>query len=433
MLTVYVDEIAERCLYTFDYVLKDYGISYLLTNDIQAFNQSNTVKLNYSERIIDNVVQLPPASLLFEETMREHRVANGQFQDEPCLVIDGRCDPFAAIFFVLSRMEEYTSTALPDIHDRFRPENSILFKNGWLNKVVCERWTVAIHAFLKENDLLDALPKQQKVRVIPTFDIDNAYAYKLKEGSRKMLSVMKDYSKRDKRRLSERKAVLSGNLKDPYDTYAIIRSISERGFPVHLFWLLGDYARFDKNISYSDPTHRKLIQAMADHCTVGIHPSYRSHLSHEKLHSEIGRLETILNAPVRHSRQHFLKMHLPETYRNLEKAGVEHDYTMGYASETGFRAGTARAHKWFDLSKNYCTNLIIHPFSYMDGTLLEYKNWSIDRAKTEIQQLFQEVARYGGDFIFLWHNETIGDYGKWNGWSDVLEFTLQLQNPSPHE
>src|SRR5690606_32509809 len=144
MLDIYVDEIAERCLYAFDFVLKDHGVAYRLTNDFQQFMQSGNPKLNYSERPIDGIPQLIPSSLLFEETVRVHHVDLAAFEGEECLRIDGICDPFAAIFFILSRMEEYTSAALHDLHDRFRPENSVLTRYGWLQRLVCERWTRSI-------------------------------------------------------------------------------------------------------------------------------------------------------------------------------------------------------------------------------------------------------------------------------------------------
>ena len=70
-------------------------------------------------------------------------------------------------------------------------------------------------------------------------------------------------------------------------------------------------------------------------------------------------------------------------------------------------------------------NLRLHPITYMDGTLNEYMKLSIDEALDVVEKLKNEVAEYGGKFISLWHNETIGDYQNWKGWSKVLEKSIK--------
>lgn len=427
MLEIFVDEISERLKYTFDFVFLANGIPYKLNNDYKTFEASHLKKFNYSERYIDHVYQLIPSTLLFEESIKLHSIEKSIYGEEECLSFDKITDPFASIFYVISRMEEY-GNILHDDHERFPAKQSIQYKFGWLNKLVCERWSREIlHQFRKIN-LIDHEYQLKPLNIIPSFDIDNAYAYQLKEGSRKWFSIIKDYTKRDKFRLDERKRVLGGQTKDPYDTYDKIENITKKGFKVHLFWLLGDFTQFDRNISHKNPKLKRLIRNLNHHCVTGIHPSYKSNTKDGQLELEIGRLKAILSKPVVHSRQHFLKFRLPTTYRNLIEAGIAHDYSMGYASEVGFRAGTIRPFYWFDVEKNIPTKLLIHPFAYMDGTLNEYLKLTPESAQQIIQELYEEASQFGGDFFCLWHNETIGNYKHWNGWSKVLDYTLNLKN-----
>lgn len=426
-MLIFVDQISERLNYTLDFVFHERGLEYKLTNDHLFFEHYEGAKFNYSERHFDDVIQLIPSTLLFDEDLIVYEIHSAIFEKEDCLSFNQTIDPLASIFYVLSRMEEYTST-LEDEHGRFEAKNSLLFRYKWLEKAVCDRWAEAFLKFLASHKLISFKKTPKAIAICPTFDIDNAFAYQWKEGIRRWLSIGKDFLKGNRLRINERKQVTKGARIDPYDTYDYILEIAERGFIVNMFWLLGDYAKYDKNLSFKDVRHQRLIRKMAWKTIVGIHPSYKSNSYEYYLLNEKERLEVILNREVIHSRQHFLKFSVSTTYHILESMGIKHEYSMGYADHIGFRSGTARKHKWFDLNRNRVSEMTIHPFAYMDGTLNEYMELTIDEAKERIEGLYKEVKKYGGDFVFIWHNETIGNYGKWNGWRAVLEHTLALNS-----
>ena len=420
----YVDEISIRLIYTLDFVFREHGLEYELTNDKHLFEAFSGTKISYSDFEFDQSAILHPSSLLFEERFRESvRIEKGTWQGIACLLIDSVPDPLASIFYVLTRYEEYVS-GFSDEHGRFTSRESLQSKFGWLHIQIVERW---IEAFLRvySPESLALLEAQKTVQIIPSFDIDNTFAYKWKEGWRSWLSNGKDLLQNNKERLKTRKLVQQAELTDPFDSFDTIRSVCKNYPGTRVFWQLGDYAKYDTNISWNHPQHQELILEISKLGNVGLHPSYASNQSDEKLNQEVMRIQKITSKTITESRQHFLKLNLPKTYLRMIKRGYEKDYTMGYADESGFRAGTAYEHTFFDLLANRAyPDYRIVPFAYMDGTLLEYKQLTIDQSLEVVGQLVLEVKKYGGTFCFIWHNETLAEAGKWKGWRKVFDYTL---------
>lgn len=38
-----------------------------------------------------------------------------------------------------------------------------------------------------------------------------------------------------------------------------------------------------------------------------------------------------------------------------------------------------------------------------------------------VGKLMDEIRKYGGTFISLWHNESLSNQGEWEGWQQVFE------------
>jgi hypothetical protein len=132
-------------------------------------------------------------------------------------------------------------------------------------------------------------------------------------------------------------------------------------------------------------------------------------------------LKKIVGKEISKSRQHYLNLKFPKTYNNLVKAGITEDYTLGFADQTGFRAGICTPFYFYDLKNETKTNLFIVPFQVMDGTLLNYMKSSTDEAFEEIKSIMKEIKEVGGTFVGIWHNETVNDLGEWKGYREVFE------------
>ena len=430
-MLILVPKVTGRVMYVFDLIFRQLlCLDFDLTTDAEAFKAYTEPKLHYGSQRLDDEPFVKSMEMLFERHVHEQAFRTVDFEDTvaPFAVFGNDnllpFDVFAATFFLVSRYEEYLSQ-VRDQYGRFRAESSWMFENGMLHKPLVNIWAKALGNRLKS--IYPDLPiKQPKFTFVPTYDIDAAWAYKHKGIYRTVGGFFKDLAEGDKARMQERHQVLRGKQKDPFDSFDFQFELQKefKLKPIY-FILCGDYDTNDKNISIKKPAFQSLIKRLGDYADVGIHPSFSSYLDIDKMRREIDNLSEVLHRPLTKSRQHFLRMNLPRSYQKLIELDISDDYTMGFASQAGFRAGIADTFRFYDLENDMVTNLRVHPFALMDGTMRDYLNLDVEASFQLAKQLVDEVKAVGGTFICLTHNETLGGEQRWVGWPEMYRHLIE--------
>jgi hypothetical protein len=411
------------------YVLEEvfffrYNTGFRWTNDQEAYRRWAGKKLNYSSSpLTAGEVWIPSGPFLFTSEISSDTPEVGEYESIPAFFFlenragaDFPFDLLALVFFQLSRYEEYQDF-LADRHGRFPASASLAAKNGFLEIPLVDIWLNRLA------EKLSLPPSKAGFSFLPTFDIDQAWAFRYKPLWRILGGALRGG------RLLERLSVWTGLKKDPFDVYDfIVKQHAGRGVKPLFFFLLSDGGPFDKNQAHTHPAMQSLIRGLDEFADLGIHPSYRSFEDPSLTGLEKNRLELIIGKSVTKSRQHFLRIRLPETYRALAAAGIEEDYSMGYADAVGFRAGTSYPFRWYDLEREAATALRIIPFQAMDVTLRQYMGLSPEEALGRLMRIGESVRRYGGQFCTLWHNSSFDETGEWKGWT--LVYTRLLEETS---
>ena len=430
-MLIYTPKITNRIKYIFETIFSNiWGVNYELTENIDYFKKHTKYKLNYSSQKINNELFIESHSLLFENKINDQNINISQWNNIPVFFQTGLnsslpFDIFAASFYLISRYEEYLPH-IKDHYNRFTAKESLAFKNNFLQKPLINIWLKSFFEIIKLK-YPNYVINNKSFKFISTIDVDNAYCYSQKGFVRNLAGFFRSIFQNKIDEVKDRWDVITSQKTDPYDTFEHQLNIQEKyKINVIYFVLLGDYGLNDKNIPFYSKKFQLLIKHLSDHADVGIHPSFGSNEKYEKLKFEILRLKNIIKKEVHLSRQHFLKLSLPKTYRNLIKSGVKNDYTMGYAALPGFRASICNSFYFYDLEIEKSTLLLVHPFVIMDATFKYYLNYSPSETFSSIKDLVSEVKKVNGTFISLWHNETFSEYGDWKGWSHLYEDIIKL-------
>lgn len=419
-MLIYSHTISARLQYICKFIFQEQlGIGFSLTNDLDSFKQHDGPKINYSGLRPDGeCINLHNHPLLFEKNITTQNIQCFETTNYKAFFetpeSDFAFDIFAASFYLLSRYEEYLPHA-EDMYGRYAHENSIAFKEGFLQQPLVNIWINDFSGFLKLR-FPSIQPKQRSFQFIPTYDIDIAWSYKNKGLLRNLGGFIKSPS-------LERITVLAGFKKDPFNCYEYLRLLHNKyAFdPIYFFLAATSKSTYDKNIS---PYHYSMWQLIKKHAKVyriGLHPSWKSFNNPALIKKEKKVVETAGNLNVIRSRQHYIKFSLPQTFEQLTAAGITEEYSMGYGSINGFRASVASSFFWYNLHSETVTALRLFPFCFMDANSFYEQKQNTEVSLAEILYYYEVCKKVNGEMITIFHNNFLGTDKFFEGWRALYE------------
>jgi len=431
MLLIYSHTITPRLKYVFKQLCtRILGIPVGFTSMIEEFIAHDSMKMTYSMQPLGNEFFIRSHSIIFEQGLSDIDITIHDWEDTKCFFYNGEksaipYDIFAASFYLLSRYEEY----LPHVKDeygRFNAKDSLAFNHNFLHQPVIDIWAYEFRSALKERFPDYDFPKR-KYAIQPIIDVPMAFYFIQKGIMRTMGGTIGDIARFKFKRLYQRYLVLFRFKKDPYNTFKwILNKQKHTAQKFVVFFLIGDYSTYDKNININKKKFVSLIKSVADYCKVGLKASFFALDDFSMLKREKQNMESIINTTLLASRNSFSKLNLPHSYRNLIELEINEDYTMGYINESGFRAGTCTPFLFYDMDYEIQTPLLVNSFNLMDYALLKQTS-QLDK-KEELSRLIQEVKKVDGTFVPVFHNYSFSTEERWQGFRELFTIILESAN-----
>jgi hypothetical protein len=409
---IFSNNISNRLRYITDILGREIKEPVQFTKDPQIFNAANGPRINYGDKALQQSFWIKPSGLLFESTINPQPISCFTYKENKAFFqTDGDFpfDIFSASFYLLSRYEE----CLPhqqDKYGRFDHRQSLAFKEGFLHLPLVNIWIGELR-----KDLMNKFPEWEpanssELKLKATYDIDEAFAYKYKTGLWNIGGKIRDVLKGDKEKIRTRRDVRNGLMRDPYDSFDEIDSINKdyKLDPIYFFLVSANRSKYDKNIFLNIPAMRELVRRHADQYKIGMHPSWQSHMNAETIRSELERLQDSSGKSINSSRQHYIRFKLPETFRLLIDLGIREEFSMGYGSINGFRASMCNPYTWYDLQEEKITELILHPFCFMEANSFFEQHYDPSQTLEELRNFAGTIKAIGGTMTMIWHNTFLG-------------------------
>lgn len=171
-------------------------------------------------------------------------------------------------------------------------------------------------------------------------------------------------------------------------------------------WLFGDkppwewlhvdaWKRYTGRYDVDSPAVADVMRRLDDGgWEVGLHGSYDSYTEPDRLEREKARIEAVLDHPVSGTRQHYLNLDVPETWRHHRRIGLAYDASLGSRDAVGFQHG-------YEPFRPFGDDFVVFPLTAMEVALVGDRG--VEAAWVECERLLDEAESNGAVMTVLWH------------------------------
>lgn len=336
-------------------------------------------------------------------------------------------DIIASAFYLLSGWQEYYGPER-DKFRRYTYKASVQAKYGFITKPVVNYYFNILKDTLEhvyKTDLSHSLWGEHRFATCLTSDVDRLETAWRAAGKQ----AFKETDFKSFLALLAKKAT----GKDAWNNLKEVTALAEKyGAKATLFFLPSNqYYNGYPNADYdiTKPRYHNQIKSIAEtgH-EVGLHGSFGTSNDLVQLKADLRKLPV----QVKGNRFHFLCFQPENTLQVLRQSQLQYDSTLGFAEHIGFRNSFCHPFYPFDFSTRKAGQVLQLPLILMDTSLysIKYMHVASTDAMKAISPVMDEVAKFGGLFTLLWHNENFSDYSEFPvakgapTWRQVLEQLL---------
>lgn len=311
-------------------------------------------------------------------------------------------DLIASAYFILSRYEELVNPRR-DYLGRFLAKHSIL--SQYTNRCLVEEYGNILLSELK-NCGIKTNETAPQLKIIMTHDADKIEQYRNIRGFAGGI-LRGQY-------LNALKSAFLGIEHDPLFTFPYMKEQERKAGIKDILFVKTGGNKLPQDKPCYNPESRDVQKMMGLYDHIGLHLSMEAGQNMHEAAWEKEKLEKALGRRITDNRNHYLASLHPADMLGLSSIGITDDYTMGYPDRAGFRLGTCRPVRFINPANCKLSDIVMHPLVIMDRSLesKQYMNLDYGQAYGLCKQLHAEACKYGGEFIMLWHNNSVSELDK---------------------